>query len=66
MGEYEKISYNNKYNAEKYDRITIMAQKGTKEKLKAHADAHGDGSVNAFILRAISETVEKDNSGNGD
>lgn len=53
------ISYNNKYNAEKYDRVTAMLPKGEKELLKEHADARGE-SVNSFINRAIRETMERD------
>ena len=33
--------------------------KGKKDKIKEHADAHGE-STNAFINRAIDETIERD------
>lgn len=36
-----------------------MKQDGTKEKIVAHATAQGE-SVNAFICRAIRETMERD------
>ena len=52
----------NRYNAKAYDRITIVVKKGEKEKIKAHAEKHDGGSVNAFIQRAISETMERDQS----
>ena len=61
MPTYEK----NKKSAEKYlatmDRITIRAPKesGIKEAIQAHADGTGE-SVNAFILRAIAQTMERD------
>ena len=51
----------NRYNAKAYDRITIVVKKGEKEKIKAHAEQHDGGSVNAFIQRAISETMQRDN-----
>ena len=52
----------NRYNAKAYDRITIVVKKGTKEQIKTHAEKHDGGSVNAFIQRAISETMERDQS----
>ena len=51
----------NRYNAKAYDRITIVVKKGEKEVIKAHAEKHDGGSVNAFIQRAISETMQRDN-----
>lgn len=50
----------NKYMAANYDRINLTVPKGQKEVIKAHADSHDGGSVNAFINRAISETMERD------
>jgi predicted HicB family RNase H-like nuclease len=54
-----RIRANNKYNEKAYDRINIAVPKGEKEHIKAHADAGGE-SVNAFINRAITETMERD------
>lgn len=52
-----------KYNAKAYDRIIISVKKGQKETIKAHADKHDGGSVNAFINRAITNQMERDESG---
>ena len=49
----------NKYVKEKYDRVNVTFPKGQKEIIKAHADKRGE-SVNAFIQRAVSETIERD------
>ena len=49
----------NKYVASHYDRVNVTFPKGTKEDLKAHAEAQGE-SVNGFINRAVSETIERD------
>ena len=49
----------NRYNEKTYDRINLTVPKGDKERIEAHADAHGE-SVNAFIRRAITETMERD------
>ena len=51
----------NRYIDKAYDRINLTVKKGEKEKIKAHAEKHDGGSVNAFIQRAISETMKRDN-----
>ena len=43
-----------------YDRMELTVPKGQKEAIKAHAEARGE-SVNGFVNRAISETMERDN-----
>ncbi len=54
-----KSEYRNSWIAEKLDRINLTVPKGQKEQIKAHAEAQGE-SVNAFINRAITETMERD------
>lgn len=49
----------NKYMAANYDRINLTVPKGEKETIKAHAEAQNE-SLNAFINRAITETMERD------
>ena len=49
-----------KYNEKTYDRIALTVKKGKADELKAHALQRGE-SLNGFINRAISETVERDN-----
>jgi predicted HicB family RNase H-like nuclease len=48
-----------RYKNKTYDRIEAFVKKGDKEKLKAHATKRGE-SLNGFINRAITETVERD------
>lgn len=61
MPTYEQ----NKKSAEKYlatrDRITIRVSKesGLKETIQTHAESKGE-SVQAFIIRAITETIQRD------
>lgn len=50
----------NRYIAKTYDRINLTVKKGDKDVIKAHADKYDGGSVNAFIQRAIAETMERD------
>ena len=49
-----------KYNAANYERIELRVEKGQKETIKAHAEAQGE-SLNGFINRAISQTIQQDN-----
>lgn len=48
-----------KYNAANYDRVELRLDKGRKDEVKSHADTQGE-SLNAFINRAITETMERD------
>lgn len=48
-----------KYEKENYDKILVRMMKGRKEEIQTHAQAQGE-SVNAFINRAITETMERD------
>jgi predicted HicB family RNase H-like nuclease len=47
------------YTKNNYDEIKVRVPKGQKEIIQAHADKQGE-SVNGFINRAISETIERD------
>ena len=59
--KFNQVKYQNDFNKQKYDRVSLMIKKGQKETIKAHAEKHDNGSVNAFIQRAIAETMERDN-----
>lgn len=49
-----------KYVKNNYDRIELTVKpKGKKEELKAHAERNGE-TLNAFINRAIDETMQRD------
>ena len=52
---------NRKWDAANLDRISVALPKGDKDRIKTHAQATGE-SVNGFINRAISETMERDNA----
>ena len=51
-----------KYMKAKYDEIKVRVEKGQKDTIQAHAGARSE-SVNGFIGRAISETMERDSGG---
>ena len=57
-----KAKWQNDYISRTYDRINLTVEKGKKDIIKAHADSKGE-SVNAFINRAIDETMERDEKG---
>ena len=59
-----KSEYRNSWIAEKLDRVNLTMPKGKKEQVKAHAEAQGE-SMNAFINRAISETMERETPDKG-
>lgn len=44
---------------EKLDNIQIRVPKGEKEKISVHAAAQGE-SLNAFVVRAIKEAMERE------
>ena len=44
---------------EKFDEMRVRVPAGQKAVIKAHAEAHGE-SLNGFIIRAMSETMERD------
>ena len=60
MGGKTSAKSKNAWIAKSYDRINLTVPKGTKETIQAHAEAHSE-SVNGFINRAITETMERDN-----
>ena len=51
--------YKNKWQQENKERINLVVNKGQKKTIKAHAEVRGE-SLNAFINRAIAETMERD------
>lgn len=60
MGWVEnKIARTREYNREKYEQITMRVPKGTKEKIKAAAEAAGI-SLTAYIMAAVNKTMTKE------
>lgn len=51
-----------KYKKENYDQIQLRVPKGQREVIKAHAEKHDGGSVNAFINRAITNQMTQDDA----
>lgn len=45
---------------DKFDEVRFRVPKGKKDLIKEHADKRGE-SVNAFLNRALDETVARDN-----
>ena len=56
--EENTMKYINKYNAEKYDQISIRVPRGEKERIKQAADKEGM-SMTAYIMSAIEEKMNK-------
>lgn len=53
-----------KYLKESVEDIRIRVPKGDKAKVQEHAVSMGE-STNAFVVRAIKETMERDTKGQG-
>ena len=49
-----------KYVKKHYDRLDLTVPKGKKEVIKNHAAKRGE-SMNGFVVRAIDETIKRDN-----
>ncbi len=54
--EFDQIAYQNEYNKENYDRVTVMLPKGRKEQLREHAKEKGL-SLNALISELIKKEM---------
>ena len=54
-----KAKWQNDYISRTYDRVNLTIPKGQKETIRAHAETQSE-SLNAFINRAITETMERD------
>nr|DAG63245.1 MAG TPA: hypothetical protein [Caudoviricetes sp.] len=54
----KELSYIAQYQKEKYDRITVMAPKGTKEEVKKAAELKGI-KMSAFVLECIQKEIER-------
>ena len=49
----------NRYVKNHYDRVSVTLPKGHKDQVRAHGQQRGE-SLNAFISRAIRETMERE------
>ena len=58
LTEEKELSYIAQYQKDKYDRITVMAPKGTKEDVKRAADLKGV-KMSAFVLECIQKELER-------
>nr|DAV13552.1 MAG TPA: hypothetical protein [Caudoviricetes sp.] len=54
----KELSYIAQYQKNNYDRITVMAPKGTKEDVKRAADLKGV-KMSAFVLECIQKELER-------
>lgn len=58
-----QLRANKKYH-QKFDKVQIRVPHEEKERIDRHAELMGE-STNAFVRRAISETMERDQSDTG-
>lgn len=53
-----QVRASKKYH-QKFDEVKMRVPKGERQKFQAHAEAQGE-SLNAFLYRAVLETMERD------
>ncbi len=59
-----KVKANARYDAKAYDKILLRMRKDSElngDAIRTHAEARGE-SVNGFLLRAVAETITRDNA----
>ncbi len=56
-----ETSYKNRWLAENKERINLVVGKGDRQKFREHAEIQNE-SLNGFVLRAIHETIDRDNN----
>lgn len=56
---YTSPAVKHRYNKKVYDQFIVYVKKGEKDVITEHASKQGE-SRNAFILRAIDETIKRD------
>lgn len=59
MDKQAQINYQNKYNAEKYDRFTATFPKGKKDIYRKQAESKGM-SLNAYITYLIEQDMKQE------
>lgn len=61
MDEKQKkqFDYQNKYNSEKYDRLSIVIQKGKREAYREYAISRGYKSLTALIVDLIEADMQE-------
>ena len=59
MADKKQQKYVNNWISKTLDRVNLTMPKGEKDIIRSHAQSRGE-SLNAFINRAIKETMERD------
>lgn len=65
MTSESQLKASKKYMKEKLDDVRFRVPKGQRAVIQAHAKKMGE-STNAFLKRAVAETMERDNKGSND
>lgn len=58
-----KVKANTRYDAKAYDKILLRIRRDAELNgavIRTHVEARGE-SLNSFLLRAVAETIERDN-----
>lgn len=56
---FDATKYKNDFQKEKYDRIIVNVPKGRKQVINEEAKKKGYKSLNAFVVDAINEKIDR-------
>lgn len=62
MADFNATKYKNDFQRDKYDRIIVNVPKGQKEVINLAAKEQGYRSLNSFVVDAIREKIENQQS----
>lgn len=60
--KFDKVSYNNKFNAKAYDRLNIVVPKGTKPRLQDYCKSKNisiNKLINNYISMILSDNIDE-------
>lgn len=61
--KFDKVKYNNQYNENKYDRVSLMLPKGQREVLRDIATQKGFKGINGLINELVKKEIEEYSGG---
>ena len=57
--KFDKIAYNNAFNAQAYDRINIAVKKGDRKRYQEHAEQNRGSNLTRLIIELLEKDIEE-------